>query len=431
MLNQLTSRLPRPARRALTRGRFALSERTRAVRFGVSEWVRSRKGRRPRVKAQRRERTATGRANVPSFEDLVAVRRMAASGRLAPWVRLVDSIIARDGHLLSLMEKRLTAVCRKFEIHPGGEAPEDEFAAEVIRWAIRELGPASFLAHLSHQTTADPYGYAATEIDWVRQDGLWRWANLVPVHQDHFEVATVATAGLTGASEGELLLSTEGACERLIPGQWVVTTRGLARPIWRSGLFVPAAWYSLIKIRAVHNLSRSEAAAGAPFIAVETDDEDLTEEDKEAYKELVENFGQDGGGVLWGGAKVNAVTVDDRMASEARERLASRCDAESSKLFLGASLVDSADGKGSYALGAKHERRFKEQQSRAVQVLCAANAEQLFRPLLDANGIGGATPIMSFVSSVMEGEDDEDGEDTEAEDHEGPEKDKEDDPDRP
>lgn len=330
---------------------------------------------------------------VPSFADLEAAEAAAAAGKVGYWVRVVNGVLSRDGHLQACLEQRIASVAKEWHVVPGGPDEADEVAAEMVRAAIASVGEDAFRAHLTNQATADAYGFSATEIDWVKADGMWQWANLAPVWHELFEVCTPVNR-YDGATLDELLLSLDNTIvpERLRPGQWVVTTRRVPRPLWQTGLLVPGAWYSLMKIQAMANLNRADASAGAPFPVIMSPDDEPSEEEKQAWAEIVANFGQDGGAMLWNNARLEAVTVTDRMASAPREALAARCDLENAKLFLGGSLVSDSNGKAAYALGTLHEARFYERVLRTALTISADNERQLFRPFLDANGVGGRTP---------------------------------------
>ncbi len=387
--------MPTPAFRAITRARWATRRAMRRVRYGMAEWLDTPMGDAPADTEQRKRSDLELATAELTFENMFAAYRQAEHGRTRRQVEFWRTVLERDGHLRGMVENRVAAVAGKeWSIVPGGDSAEDEAAREIIEAAMSDIK--EFRAALFHLMSCNYFGFAAVEIDWRYQDGIWHWGRLVPVDAEHFCVATIHHRP-ADATPGELLLDPPigtGMGERLIPGKWMVATRWGFMPLARAGLMRPVTYYSLFKLSGVKDWGIWSQRFGIPFVTATTINDMPPEPMKRLLYDIVENFGRDGGAAAWGPIEVKAITDTSRNGSDAHSALIQLCNAETAKLVNGGTLTNDnqSAGAASYALGYVHQDIRLElllgDAMRAENIV----EEQMFRPFMHFNRISGRTP---------------------------------------
>jgi phage gp29-like protein len=293
------------------------------------------------------------------------------------------------------MEARVGAVTRAFSIVPGGEDDEDIFAADFVRGQVELLG-LEFLGHLTAAATADFFGFAGTEISWMVENGLVLVAGLDPAMPEWFrfynpQEFVVGDQGQALSFDEPLLDIDETNGVPLERGKWIFTTRQLPWPIAEQGLLWPAGWLSTFKLQALANWSHWSNTNGTPFVHANNTKPTPSPKDRDALVDMVKHCGSDGGGASFGPVTLSMLAAED--ITDGHLGLIQRADNDNATLIAGGSLaVGQGEGAGSFALGRVHADSLTRNALRSALIVQRTTEQQLFRTMLDLNGIGARTP---------------------------------------
>jgi phage gp29-like protein len=298
---------------------------------------------------------------------------------------LFDDIVETDGHLRSQMESRLRAVLGKpWIVQPGGDDPEDARAAEMFDQALRGVEVKKLI---EHQLTANWYGYAASEIEWVRDGGLTIPRSFVNVSPRRIRF---------DALDAPRLLTADAPVNgvELEAGRWIYSRRQ-HRTNARAGLLRTACWWAYFKKATMRDWLIFSSRFGIPYVHGKYD-QTATEEDKKVLEQAVRQLGSDGAAIFSTAAEIAVTSLEfGGRSGDVQGAITARCDAEISKLITGGTLT-SGEGTstGSYALGQVHaEVRFDliEADASGVgdQIAC-----DLGRAFVAFNGLKGRPPML-------------------------------------
>jgi phage gp29-like protein len=331
-----------------------------------------------------------------TVERVIALYGLAEAGYPREQCDLFDDLIEGNCHARSIFEQRDQAVAGKpFVVQAGDDSDEGRAAAEALKTALSRLQMIPFFTH--QLGGANRYGWGATEIDWgIFEHGGRTW--VVPVWLANVParrfVVDVTTNSLRLITKD---LPSKG--EELIPGKWVVTRR--PGPLARAGL-MRTATFALGYIRfGTRDWVIFSHKFGLPLVVAQYDDQgddNGTTDDgtRQVLQDVVKNVGQDGGAVLPKSASVTLHAAGAGDASKTQGSLIAYCNAELSKLVLGATLTADNAGSGgaSYALGEVHASVRWDNIT-----FDAALVEESFRTQLGAafvrfNGLACAAPLL-------------------------------------
>lgn len=267
-------------------------------------------------------------------------------GRPADMCDLFERTIERDGHLRSVYENRIIAVAGKaWIVQAGGKSPEDVKAAELLQDALRAIP--NFRETMLHLLMAPAYGYSAAEIVWDVRGGIFVPTEFAIVPHRRFRFTTSDEMRLLTADN-----RTDGV--ELEPGKWIVH-RAPGRISAAAGYLRTATWWSFFKKLAVGDWIVLCERFGIPYVTGQWK-ETASEADKEILKQAVANLGKDGAAAFSDACQIVLNTSSGGKAEDVQGALTNLCNAELSKLVLGATLT-SGEGSsaGSYALGRVHQ----------------------------------------------------------------------------
>lgn len=263
-----------------------------------------------------------------------------------------EDIYENDGHLRGQYDGRLASVAfRPWILQPGGPDALDVEAADVLG---RALGRCNMLALFWHLMEALGYGYSAANAAWgfsATDDAI------VPIWfllawQRRFLVSESGMGDLTFRTE-----TNQWPGEELTIGDWIVATRP-GRLVVRAGAFRTTGWWALFKRLSITDWIVFAEKFGIP-ITLGYYQERSSPESRAALLQAVQDVGEDGQIVLADTTKIVMESPLMRSGDVAslHPMIASRCDAEISKVITGATLNVEGGGPGSFALGKVHENR--------------------------------------------------------------------------
>jgi phage gp29-like protein len=329
-------------------------------------------------------------------QRVVSILRQADYGYPQRQCDLFDDGIELDAHLRSQLETRRHAVAGKeWLVQPGGDAPEDRRAAELLEEALRRAP--SFASMIVHQLTAPWYGWAATEMTWDRVGGVYAPAFFLNVPHRRFIFDEQDEPLLVGGDGW----GTKESGRALTPGSWIFG-RMPGRLIAASGLMRTAIRISFAKRLCMRDWTEAGARFGIP-LPVGFYPLDYPEKEQDKLLEMLAMIGKRGYAAIGEGARVEFMKADLGSGATVWPNLASFCNAEISKLVTGATLT-SGEGSstGSYALGAVHENVAYQIVKSDAKWLGDLFERDVGRPFLRFNGIDARPPLLKFHMVLLE-----------------------------
>lgn len=315
--------------------------------------------------------------------DIAAIFAKADRGYPASQCDLYDDMRRRDGHLRSVLYNRMIAVAGKpWIVQAGGDSAEDVKAAELLERALRD---APMRDTMTHQLQSAWHGYSATEIVWDVRDGLLvpAWFASVPHRRIRFD-----------EKDRPRLLTEQEPIDgvELEPGKWIFSVVP-GRIAASEGIMRTATWWSYFKKLSVRDWLVFSERFGIPYVTGQWD-ESASEADKGVIKEAVASIGKDGWAAFSKSCEIvmHAIQVGGK-AEDVQGALTSLCNAEISKLVLGATLTTGeGQSAGSFALGRVHQdARFDIVQG-DEQMLGDTFERDVGRPFVEFNGLKARPP---------------------------------------
>lgn len=306
--------------------------------------------------------------------------RQAEGGAPMLQCDLFEDILENDGHLRGQYESRISAVAfRPWIIQPGGQAEVDVAAAKALGSALKRCNMPALLWHLME---ALGYGWSAANVAWSYDatGGL-----VVP---SHFLLAPHRRFLISESGMGELMFRTEEnqwPGETLYRGEWLVARRP-HRLVMRAGLFRTTSWWALFKRLSITDWIVFAEKFGIP-ITLGYYEERASPESRAALLQAITDIGSDGQAIL---SNLTKIVIESAMTrsgdvSSLHPAVASRCDAEISKVVTGATLNVESGGPGSFALGKVHEGRANSLVFADALWLQGVFASDVVAPFLEYN----------------------------------------------
>jgi len=340
--------------------------------------------------------------------------RDADCGDIRSWMELAEMMEDRDGQIAQCLATRKAAVVAcEYSVEPwrdyravAAKAPaedEDTEVADFVRGQLFSLH--SWEDRMLDWLDAIAKGVAFSEIKYRQEKGPrpWRIDDILWVPQ--------RTMTYCESDEPRILTSANNLSGEAIehPLQWVVhAPRIRSVEPWRAGLMRVLGWYFLFKHANIknwlgfldthaHPLRLAEYAPGT------------SEADKAAIYAAVRRIATDQAALVARTGDFDPIKFQYPATGEVTgsfEQLTSFCDREIAKVVLGQTLTSDADGKGSYALGAIHNRVRNVHLAADADALCTTIRRDIIRPLVIFNfGAEAAARLPWFRIYYQEAED--------------------------
>lgn len=325
---------------------------------------------------------------------------------------LIDDRGRADNRWRGMQNARFAAVTgRDWMIMPRGQRTDDIRAAEELNAAIEEhdLDVGAYIEH----SVISPlrYGWSLTEQTWGWNPAERRYdvTELYNVRCRNTQVATTTGAMVDGARPGDILVQTgldEYQVQAQIPNKYIEHRNTKTEPAVHAGLGVSGAAWSTLKMQVVAGNTAFLDRYGLPFLEVTVDDWS-SETDKEIAREIIRNYGFDGGIVTAKNARImvkihDAIQSARASTSDPHGRFIDRADQELAVLWNGSMYATQSGQSGSsYALAQEQgnvEFRLTKMDAHRV---ARATERQWFRRWMRANGMPGNTPVLRiFVERI-------------------------------
>lgn len=305
---------------------------------------------------------------------LAAILRDSIEGSPEDYLALAEDIEERDNHYLSVLSTRKHQVAGlEITVEAAGDDAKSIEVADLVRAVISRD---SFEVELRDILDAVGKGFSCTEIVWDTSEKQWQPQRLAWRDPRWFVFDPL---------DGETpLLRQLGEDEPLKPFGWIFHSfkakSGL--PI-RGGLARGASWSFLFKSFTVKDWAIFCEAYGQP-LRLGKYGQGATEKDKDILASAVANIGVDYSAIVPASMAVEFIKADVTGSHELYEKRADWLDRQISKLVLGQTSTTDAQ-KGSYAVGAVHDRVRDDIEKADAKALAATLNRDLVKPLVDLN----------------------------------------------
>jgi phage gp29-like protein len=282
-------------------------------------------------------------------DRLWAALRTAELGAPAQQCDAFEDLLEVDGHARGQYLQRMRAVAnRRLVLAPGGDQPASAEAAELLSEALTTTNVEDAIWHMMD---AIFFGYSGTEI-------AWRYSReLDLVVPGWFILAEHRRFRFDDRNRPHLLTETNTyPGDELAAGRWIWAQQR-ARIAQRAGLMRTACWWSLFKRMQVRDWMVFAEKFGIPFVLGQYE-ERASPETRRALLAAIEMIGTEGQAILSDATKVaieSAMRGGD--VGSLHPKIAEFCNAEISKVLVGATLTTETGGPGSFALGKVHQTR--------------------------------------------------------------------------
>jgi phage gp29-like protein len=318
-------------------------------------------------------------------DKLAALLAEAEQGDLAAQHHLFLDMEEKDSHLFAEMSKRRRALLSLpwRIVPPNNPTPAEKKAAETLAETVEELPDVEDI--VLDLMDAAGHGFAALEIAWKRDGGLWLPANLEHRPQSWFTLDR-ETRTKFRLRDG----SADGA--ELLPFGWVLHTHR-AKPgyIARAGLHRVLSWPYLFKALSVRDLAELLEIYGIPM-RLGTYQPGASDDDKRKLMAAVVGIGHRAAGIIPAGM---AIEFKDAAKGSHQPFLefATYMDRMISKAILGGTLTSGTDqGGGNRALGEVHDGVRRELLISDARQVQGSLTRDLLYPIAALNGWAGEGP---------------------------------------
>lgn len=302
----------------------------------------------------------------------------AERGDLAAQADLFNDMEEKDAHIFAEMSKRKRALLTldwSVEAPANASAAEKKQAAQLAEWLadVPDLEDVMLdaLDGIGH-------GFAAQEIEWQRQGGVWLPAAITHRPQRWFQTLPHDGNGLRLRND-----SANGV--ELRPFGWIVHKhKAKSGYLNRSGLHRILAWPYLFKNYSVRDLAEFLEIYGLP-LRLGKYPAGATKEEKATLLRAVASIGHNAAGIIPDGMMIEFEEAA-KGSHDPFMAMVSWCERSVSKAVLGGTLTSQADGASSTnALGNVHnEVRHDLMVSDARQLESSLNRDLIW-PLLALN----------------------------------------------
>lgn len=332
-----------------------------------------------------REENDISRGLTPDEVDRIL--KLANTGETSEQCRLALEIEEKNWDIAQTLETRRNAVLGvPWTIEPGDDTPAAQKVAEALEVVLagsgsEELELASFDELLGDLLSALLPGFAISEIAWTA-DGL---AGFFFVDQRHFT--------FKNGFKPQLVTTDEKDGVELPPHKFIIhKLRKRGGDPARGGLIRPLAWLHCFQNINAKDLLRFIERYGMPF-AMATVDKDAWENDRNKIKQLIRNFGPDGGGVFTKSVELKLVEAS-RSNGDVYFKLLEYLEKAITKVVLGQTAT-SGDGGGLSGDNAQSDVRQDILEADCSLMENTINT-QVIKPWHNFNN-GESTPAPKFV----------------------------------
>ncbi len=275
------------------------------------------------------------RALTPSKVDMILTA--ANQGETSEQCKLSLELEEKNHDVAHCMETRKNAALGvPWTIEPGDDTPAAKKAAEDLKKALDVAGNGNkldtFRDLCSDMLTAIIPGFAVSEIIWKPGGEI---AGFKYIDQRHFTFRS-----------GSMRLMTTGEPDgvELPPRKFIVNQyRRRGSNIARGGLIRPLAWLHCFQNLNFKDLLRFIERYGMPFTVAKVD-KDSWDNERNALKALIRNFGPDGGGVFTRAVEVELLQASGN-TGDVYFKLLEYVGAAIAKIILG-QTASSGDSSG-------------------------------------------------------------------------------------
>jgi phage gp29-like protein len=290
------------------------------------------------------------------------------------YFRLAEELEEKELQYLTVLGARKRAVCQlEISVEPGGDTPEDEANAELIRtWLHRD----TLEDELFDILDAIGKGISLTEIIWETSERQWMPQRLEWVHPTFLELdrEDLATP----------LLKDDGGV-RPLPAYkflWAQIRAKSGLPV-RGGLARPVAWAATFKNFGVKGWVQFLEVYGQPY-RVGKHARGASEDEKRLLLRAVRDIGADAAAVIPTGMDIEFITDSSSRGGDGHKTLAEYMDHQISKAVLGQSTTTDAIS-GGHAVSREHNEVREDIERADAKALAAVLNQQLVRAIVDLN----------------------------------------------
>jgi len=304
--------------------------------------------------------------------QLIRLLQEAEQGNLKRQSELFMDMEEKDAHIFAELSKRKRALLGlQWRIVAPDKATAAEIKATDILTEVLENSASDLLFDL---LDGIGHGFAAVEIQWQYESGMW-----LPIHFYHRPHGWFT---LDQHDKNKLALRTNGSDTLdLQPFGWIIhKPKARSGMLARAGLFRVLAMPYLLKHYALHNLSEFLEVYGHP-LKVGKYNSGIEESEKEKLLRLLKNLGHSAAGIFPEGMDIEFIEAAKGSESPFKE-MQRLCDEATSKAILGGTLTSntSESGGGAHALGKVHNEVRRDLMESDARQLAATLNRDLITP---------------------------------------------------
>lgn len=364
-----------------------------------------------------------------SLQVLANISRMALTGYRQQYVDLLDELLEKDGHLFSVVQKRiLTVACGKVEITPPKKTKNDGekcLALEVAEFCDAKIKAIpDLVTHLQYLQWATYYALGCCETHWDKKGSEWGITRLSGVHSRRLAYPDFGAWDLYVWDQGQVLspyrqpygvATTNGTYGLRIgdyPGKFVVHAPQLRGDYpTREGLGRQVSTWVILKLIAARGAAQylERFAKPWPEATYATDGDDghpRTATDKD-IAEAEAALAAVGAGSLSGWTHPDSIKLDLRTPdgqSGGAGKLSFKewleyCNAEHSKVTLGGTLTtEVGHSGGNRSLGQTQQQSEKNLYKYDAKVLAETIRRDIVSWLVRLNFPPAAMALLPTVT---------------------------------
>jgi len=302
--------------------------------------------------------------------------------------------LARDGHAGAVLRKRRNAVvAREYQVEPGGEAPADLLAAELVKAALRRI---RFDRACRGLLTAVLTGISVAEIIWeaaeIEVDGTRRtW--IVPA-----DIRVRNPRRFAFHRDGSLrLLTRENRTQGIpVPDRKFIVVRYWAEEnedAYGRGLGYDLFWPVFFKRNGVALWNALLEKHGQPFVYAEYP-QGTSDGDVDRLVTMIQGIARGAGVAVPSGTLIKMLEISKNGTADLHDRLVQVMNAEISKIVLGETLTTEMGQNGARAASETHNDVRTELADADADMLSEELNESLLRWIVELNLPGAAQPMV-------------------------------------
>jgi phage gp29-like protein len=302
--------------------------------------------------------------------------------------------LARDGHAGAVLRKRRNAVvAREYQVEPGGEAPADVLAAELVKAALKRI---RFDRACRGLLGAVLTGISVAEIMWeaaeIEVDGTRRtW--IVPA-----DIRVRNPRRFAFHRDGSLrLLTRENRTQGIpVPDRKFILVRYWAEEnedAYGRGLGYDLFWPVFFKRNGVALWNALLEKHGQPFVYAEYPN-GTSDGDVDRLVTMIQGIARGAGVAVPSGTLIKMLEISKTGTADMHKELVQAMNAEISKIVLGETLTTEMGQNGARAASETHNDVRTELADADADMLSEELNESLLRWIVELNLPGAAQPMV-------------------------------------